>query len=203
MLLTEKYRPTVISDFVGLDKPKKLVARLIANPFDSAWIFVGPSGIGKTTLTLAMAEAMNAELYHIPSQGCTIDVVKDLRARLSYFPPFGKSINVVLVDEADQMTLQAQHAFLSMLDETNRPKNTIFVFTCNDVTRLEDRFLSRVTNVDFSKQGTAPRAAEFLARVWDIEANGADKPNFERIVKESNTNIRASLMELQKELLMA
>jgi hypothetical protein len=50
MLLTEKYRPHTPSDFVGLDKAKRICAKLADNPFDSSWLFVGASGTGKTTL---------------------------------------------------------------------------------------------------------------------------------------------------------
>jgi DNA polymerase III gamma/tau subunit len=203
MLLTEKYRPSLIADFIGLDKPKKLCAKLAANPFDSGWLFVGASGTGKTTLALALATELDAMLHHIPSQGCTVEAVKTLRAKLAYCPTFGKKIHLVLIDEADQMTTQAQHAFLSMLDSTDRPQGVIFIFTCNDSERFEGRFLSRVLKVEFSSYGLAKDATELLARVWGHEANGADSPNFARIVKESNNNIRAALMELQKELIMA
>jgi replication-associated recombination protein RarA len=203
MLLTEKYRPTSTAGFVGLDKAKRLCARLAQNPFDSAWLFVGASGTGKTTIALALADEMKAELHHIPSQSCSVDAVKDLRARLAYLPAMGKQVHLVLVDEADQMSAQAQLAFLSMLDSTNRPQQTIFVFTCNESERFETRFLSRCVTVDFSSYGLAKDATALLARIWENEANGAPAPNFARIVKESNNNIRASLMELQKELMFA
>lgn len=201
MLFTEKYRPSTMSDFIGLDKAKRVCKKLAANPFDSAWLFVGGSGTGKTTLALALAEEMGAELHHIPSQGCTLDVVKDLKNRLAYMPMLGKGFHLVLIDEADQMTLQAQHMFLSLLDSTGRPKNTIFIFTCNSVERFEDRLLSRfVGRVPFSSHGLSGDIADMLARVWENEADGEDAPNFARIVKESNNNIRASLAELQNRL---
>lgn len=203
MLLTEKYRPLKTSEFVGLDKAKKLCAKLSANPFDSAWLFVGASGTGKTTIALALAEEMQAELHHIPSQNCTVDAIKAIRARVAYCPMAGKRVHLVLIDEADQMTNQAQLALLSMLDSTNRPQQTIFIFTCNETERFEPRFLSRCGVLEFSSYGIAKDAATLLARVWEHESNGADAPNFARIVKESNNNIRAALMELQKELMFA
>ena len=45
--LSEKYRPKSIADFVGLDKPKRIVAKFAAQPYPSAWLFVGPSGWAK------------------------------------------------------------------------------------------------------------------------------------------------------------
>ena len=203
MLLTEKYRPRTIADFAGLDKAKRICARLAANPFDTALLFVGASGTGKTTISLALADEMRAELHHIPSQRCTVDELRDLRQRLAYMPKAGCAMHLVLIDEADQMSMGAQLALLSMLDTTNRPEKTVFVFTCNETTRFEARFLSRCIEVEFSSYGIAKDATALLARVWENEASSSPVPNFARIVKESNNNIRAALMELQKELLLA
>ena len=73
--LTEKYRPRSLDSFVGLEKPRKLAARLVSNPFPSAWLFIGPSGTGKTTLALAIAESMPAEIHHIQSQECNLETL--------------------------------------------------------------------------------------------------------------------------------
>jgi replication-associated recombination protein RarA len=60
--LTDRYRPRTLADFVGLDKPRAILAKLAADPFPSSWAFVGPPGIGKTTAALALAEQLPAEL---------------------------------------------------------------------------------------------------------------------------------------------
>jgi len=48
--LAEKYRPRTIAEFVGLDKPKRILAKFAVQPYPSAWLFVGPSGVGKTSM---------------------------------------------------------------------------------------------------------------------------------------------------------
>jgi replication-associated recombination protein RarA len=202
--LTEKYRPRAIADFIGLDKPKKLCAKLAAMPFESAWLFVGASGTGKTTMALALAEMMPAELHHIPSQDCNLETIERVRKTCQYVPRTGCKYHLVLIDEADQMTRAAQISLLSKLDSTNFPPQTIFIFTCNSTDNLEARFLSRCRIVEFSSYGIAKDAANLLESVWMSEApQGSEAPNFARIVKEANNNIRESLMKLETEILLA
>src|SRR5215469_8248706 len=84
--LTEKYRPTAIADFVGLDKIKRAMSKLAANPYPSAWFFLGNSGTGKTTMALAMANEMPAELHHIASKECTLETVQEIAKKCHWMP---------------------------------------------------------------------------------------------------------------------
>src|SRR5271163_2737631 len=71
--LTDKYRPRALADFIGLEKPRKVLQNFMAKPFPrAAFIFIGPSGCGKTSLALALCEALRAELHHVPSQECNL-----------------------------------------------------------------------------------------------------------------------------------
>ena len=64
--LAAKYQPQTVSQFVGLEKPKKILAKFVENPYPSAWLFVGPSGTGKTSMALAICNALAAEDSFIP-----------------------------------------------------------------------------------------------------------------------------------------
>jgi replication-associated recombination protein RarA len=108
--LSEKYRPHCLTDFIGLDKVKKVLTNFASRPFpNAAFLFVGPSGVGKTSAGIALCEMLRGELHHVPSQQCNVANVEDV-VRQCHFVSKNGTFHVVLVDEADQMTKAAQLA---------------------------------------------------------------------------------------------
>ena len=200
-MLSEKYRPHLISDFIGLEKPRKIVGKLAENPRSCSLLFVGPSGTGKTTMALALAEAISAEVIHIPSQQGNVAQIEQAVAMTQYVPMLGKRFWLILIDEVDSISKAAQLALLSKLDATGFPRDTIFVATCNSTDGLEPRFLSRWMNIEFSSYGMASEIASFLKRVWQSEAPGAPMPDVTRLSKEKRNNVRDCLMSLETEML--
>jgi replication-associated recombination protein RarA len=201
--LSEKYRPHTFAEFVGLDKPKRILAKFADAPYPSAWLFVGASGVGKTSMALALCEAIKGELHHVPSQQCNVETIENVVRMCQYVPASGKSFHVVLADEGDKMSKAAQLHLLSKLDATGFPPSTIFIFTANATEGLEDRFLSRTRQIAFQSHGMAEQTAGLLERIWEREAGEATKPNFLRIVRDSQNNVRDALMSLETEILAA
>lgn len=197
MQLTTKYQPKRLQDFAGLHKHRNILGKLAKAPYESAWLLIGESGTGKTTMALALAEEMKAELHHIPSRQCDLETV-DRVCQDCHYVPWNGGWHMVLVDEADQMTKPAQHAFLSKLDATAFPPRTIFVFTANGDKNLEDRFLSRCRVLRFDADTV--EAAGLLERVWTSETRAA-LPDVRAIAVEAAGNIRAALMALEVELM--
>jgi len=100
------------------------------------------------------------------------------------------------------MSLQGQLKFLSKLDGTAFPPQTVFIFTANDTERLQDRFLSRCMVLQFSSHGIAKDAASLLERIWIAEAGSVEgAPNFLRMVQDGKNNVRDAVNSLQVELL--
>ena len=201
--LAEKYRPKTIDSFIGLDKQRKVIAAFAARPVSCAWLFLGASGVGKSTMALALAEQVAGELHLIPSQNCNVQAIDDVARMCAYVPMMGKKWHVILADEADQMTPAAQLKLLSKLDSTDPLQQTIWIFTANDCTRLEKRFLSRCRVLEFSNYGMREHLAKLLAEVWKAETGKDGSLNWERIAKESNGNVRDALNVLEVELLAA
>jgi replication-associated recombination protein RarA len=198
--LAEKYRPRRIAEFAGLEKQRKILSKLAANPYPSAWLFVGPPGVGKTSMALAIAEEMRAETHHIGSQQCKLDTLEET-VRMCQYVPLSGGFHVVICDEADAMSDAAQKYLLSKLDSSEPVPNTIWIFTCNATDRLEARFLSRCRVLEFSSYGLNGSLVELLRHVWQAEANGAPEPNFSKL--SQGNNVRESLMRLELELMGA
>jgi DNA polymerase III gamma/tau subunit len=56
--LSEKYQPKSIAEFIGLERPKRIIASFARNPRSAAFLFSGPSGTGKSTMALALCDAI-------------------------------------------------------------------------------------------------------------------------------------------------
>lgn len=94
------------------------------------------------------------------------------------------------------MTTAAQLAFLSVLDGSNPLEDVIFVFTSNDVSKVESRFLSRCNLLKFESKSMDVPAAAFLGTVW-TEEGGVGTPDFTRIFQQSDRNVRTALNNLE------
>jgi replication-associated recombination protein RarA len=205
--LADKYKPNRVVEFMQVF-PRNVMLSLLRNPKPGAWFFLGASGLGKTEMALAVANELPAQLTHVASKDCDLERVRRIKLACNYVPhdmfnPERRCrMHVVIVDEADQMSGPAQLAFLSLLDATGFPPNTIFIFTGNSTAGLEDRFMSRVKMLPFSKEGMAPKIIELLTAIWAQEGGTPENaPNFARLVKDSKNSCRDCINTLEIELM--
>lgn len=94
----------------------------------------GPTGLGKTTLALALCTELGVQLRDVSEINCAnlrgIDAARTLiHSTLSFGPTTG-NYRVLLLDEAHQMTPDAQQAFLTPLEQLS-DKHIVIVCTSN------------------------------------------------------------------------
>ena len=132
---------------------------------------------------------------------CTVDRLRDLGLHTAYVPKAGlRGFHVCLCDEIDTASDAALKHLLSKLDSTERNDNVIWIFTCNSLANLDERFQSRCLKLDFNSYGSSSEIVDLLARIWTAKAPSAPAPNFKKIAVG---NIRESLQRLEIELLSA
>lgn len=199
--LSDRYRPQTIAEFAGLSEVKKVLAGFVQRPTNAGFLFLGSAGTGKTSMGFALARELGGFVHHVKAGDCTVEKIRSLAFACWHCVPQGFRRHVVIVDEADQMSSAAQLAVLSYLDGTETIPDTVWVFTANETDRLAERFISRNRVLDFSNYRMQKEAALYLASVWNREASAdVPRPNFARVIKEQNGNVRAALMVLETKL---
>ncbi len=198
--LTESYAPRSLDELIGLEKQKRILAKLAANPkAGTAILMEGDSGTGKSTAGRIYLSMINAEVHHIPSQEATVQNLKSVLDFCWYVPMMGKQWHGILIDEADRLTPQAMLAMLSVLDGTNCPPQTVFVLTCNSVENFQDRFLGRCLRLpSFNTYGASASIKAKLAAIWKERAGDAPMVSLDKVPTSS---VRAAYQWLEVELL--
>ena len=140
-LLVEKYRPTNINNFVGNESIKNTIKNYIDRNDIQNLLFYGPPGCGKTTLAKLIAKNVDCDLLYInASDERGIETIRDKVQGFASTMSF-KSIKIVILDEADFLTIMAQASLRNVIETFSR--STRFILTCNYLERIIDPLQSR------------------------------------------------------------
>ena len=140
-LWVEKYRSTDLNGYVGNENIKKTIQQYLDQNDIQNFIFSGPAGTGKTTLAKLIVNNLDCDYIYInASDERGIDTIRDKVSGFASAASF-KSIKVVILDEADFITIQGQAALRNVIETYSR--TTRFILTCNFVERIIDPLQSR------------------------------------------------------------
>ena len=140
-LLVEKYRPTVLENYVGNVNIKKTISKYLEQNDIQNFIFYGPAGTGKTTLAKLIVNNLECDYVYInASDERGIETIRDKVSSFASVASF-KPLKVVILDEADFLTIQAQASLRNIIETFSR--TTRFILTCNYVERIIDPLQSR------------------------------------------------------------
>jgi len=140
-LLVERYRPTKIENYVGNENIKKSISKYLEQNDILNLIFYGPAGTGKTTLAKLCVQNLDCDhLYINASDERGIETIRDKVQSFASVASF-KPLKVVILDEADFLTIQAQASLRNIIETFSR--TTRFIMTCNFVERIIDPLQSR------------------------------------------------------------
>ena len=120
-LLVERYRPTTLENYVGNEQIKSVIQKYIDQNDIQNFIFNGPAGSGKTTLAKIIVKNLDCDYIYInASDERGVDTIRDKVSAFASTASF-KSIKVVILDEADFLTINAQASLRNVIETFPAP----------------------------------------------------------------------------------
>ncbi len=161
----EKYRPNDLTTFIGNEQLKNIISQYIDKNDPINMLFYGPPGCGKTTLSKLIVNNLDCDFMYInASDERGIDTIRDKVSGFASAASF-KPLKVIILDEADFITIQGQAALRNVIETYSR--TTRFILTCNYVERIIDPLQSRcqvLKIVPPSKQDIAKHISGILEK---------------------------------------
>ena len=193
-LLVEKYRSKTLDSYVGNNHIKKTIEQYLGQNDIQNLIFYGPAGTGKTTLAKLIVNNLNCDyLYINASDERGIETIRDKVSGFASTASF-KSLKVVILDEADFLTIQAQASLRNVIETFSR--TTRFIMTCNYVERIIDPLQSRCQVLKIIPP-SKKEVAVHLAKVMAYEAISYDVEDIKTIVNQYYPDLRKCLNTIQ------
>jgi replication factor C small subunit len=191
-LWVEKYRPKTVSEYVFRDDhQRKQVESWIKDKTIPHLLFSGNAGIGKTTLAKVLFNELEVnDLDVLEINASRTNSVDDIRNTIINFVqmiPFG-AFKIVLLDEADYLSPNAQAALRGVMEEYHTTSR--FILTCNYPNRIIPALHSRCQGFHISKVDQT----EFTARVAKILMDEGITPDLDIL----DTYVKATYPDLRK-----
>jgi|TARA_Y100000356_G_scaffold134521_1_gene144093 replication factor C small subunit len=193
-LLVEKYRPTNIDNYVGNENIKNTISQYLGQNDIQNLLFYGPAGTGKTTLAKLIVKNLDCDhLYINASDERGIDTI---RAKVTGFASTMsfKPLKVIILDEADFLTIQAQASLRNVIETFSR--STRFIMTCNFIERIIDPLQSRCQTLKV----VPPNKVDILKHLVKIikrEEIYSTEDDLRTIVDNSYPDVRKMLNTIQ------
>ena len=193
-LLVEKYRPSTLENYVGNENIKKSIAKYLDQNDIQNLIFYGPAGTGKTTLAKIIVKNLDCDhLYINASDERGIETIRDKVQGFASVASF-KPLKVVILDEADFLTIQAQASLRNIIETFSR--TTRFILTCNYVERIIDPLQSRCHVLKIVPP-TKKDVAKHLSWVLDQESIKFEIKDLVPLVNQYYPDLRKCINTIQ------
>jgi len=193
-LLVEKFRPTILDNYVGNEHIKESIKKYLSQNDIQNLIFYGPSGTGKTTLARLIVKNLDCDYIYInASDERGIETIRDKVSGFASTASF-KPLKVVILDEADFLTIQAQASLRNVIETFSR--TTRFILTCNYIERIIDPLQSRCQTLKVIPP-TKVDVAKHIAWIMGEENISFEVEDLKTVVNQFYPDLRKCLNTIQ------
>jgi len=200
----EKYRPKSLDEVLNQKETVEGIRALLKTAATMPhFLFAGPPGTGKSTVALCVARQLMGESFRSlvlelnASDERGIGVVRERIKGFSQIiqsTPSGVQFGLVILDECDEMTRDAQTALRRIMETSSRTCR--FILICNYQSGIIEPIQSRCSVFRFRRLEKA-EAVEYLSKICKSEGVDADSRVVERIFEISEGDLRRAVNYLQ------
>ena len=204
--LIEKYRPKSFEDIINQQQAKVDIMNALSRPEAKAFLFVGPSGTGKTSMAECIARhkyGIHWRSYYREFNASDSRKIDDIREKIIPLLQI-KGERIIFLDEADKITDDAQDCIRRPLEQT---LGTTVIFSANYEHKIIDALKSRCINIKFTRL-TNEQVREGLFRVvkgenikvtvHSEEEKEQIKKGMKYLVESANGDLRKAINNLEK-----
>lgn len=200
----EKYRPNTFDDIVLDSHTQEIFQNMIEENSFPNMLFYGPPGTGKTTTVINLIHKYQ-EKYNQKNKGLMIHLnasdergIDIIRNHISQFvnskPLFSKGLKIVVLDEVDYMTKNAQQALKYLIQGFTC--DVRFCLICNYISRIDEALQNELLHVRFNCLPTE-KIIMFLDNINKKEKIGATKDILIAIQQLFKSDIRSMINYMQ------
>jgi replication factor C small subunit len=198
----EKYRPSKLSEVVDQTEIIGSLEALIKDPTDMPHLmFSGSAGVGKTTTALCIAKQILGEYskdYTLELNASDERGIGMVREKVKKFSRYAGMVDVpfkiIILDEADEMTADAQTALRRIIEDT--AKYCRFILIANNISKIIEPIQSRCATFKFT---TIPEEdmINHLENIAKKEKIKVDKKGLKAIYDYSEGDLRHAINLMQ------
>jgi replication factor C small subunit len=193
-LYVEKYRSKTLDEYVGNDTLKQVIAKYIEQNDIQNLLLYGPPGTGKTTLAKLLINNINCDhLYINASDERGIETIREKVQGFASTASF-KPLKVIILDEADFITIQGQAALRNVIETYSM--STRFILTCNFIERIIDPLQSRCQVLKIVPPSKG-EVAKHVVTVLEKENTEYDLDSIKTVVNQFYPDLRKILNTCQ------
>ncbi|MDB4396198.1 AAA family ATPase [bacterium] len=196
----ERYRPTSLDDLI-LDEGSLRVVSQFKDEIPNL-LFTGSPGTGKTTLArIIVNDILKCNyLYINASDESGIDTIRHNITNFAQTKSFDGGIKVVVLDEADGLTSQAQAALRNTME--TYAKYCRFILTANYKHKIIPALQSRCQSIDLKPEiKQAAKRCFNILKQENVTVSDEQKKKFGGLVKRTFPDLRKTINELQKSVI--
>lgn len=198
-LWIEKYRPKTLDDICLSSTVKSKFTEFKEQSECPNLLFIGNAGIGKTSLAKIVVNSMLTcqYLYINASDENGIDTIRNKVTRFAQTKSLDGCIKVIILDEVDGLTLDAQRALRNTMEEYS--SHCRFILTANYNHKVIVPLQSRTQSFDLTP--TLNDCTNRLYHILDAESVTYTPADVDILVRQYYPDLRKCINEVQKSII--